>query len=185
MSESGTPAAISAKGQSFVDHWQSLRQGGDLPTSEAFLDNANPAPQPLISLNDVDPAAGTNTVVLFGTALVDLWKVDLTGKEVHQFLADDQAERLTTDLIHCALTPCGIWEISTLRTTTGRIICWEMATLPLKRNGKGVHRIARYHNILDAPQTGELIQDILHFQKKEWLDIGSGVPSAAPQLKAS
>jgi hypothetical protein len=178
--------AMSDKGQRFVDHWQSLREGDALPTSQAFLDRAEPALQPLISLNDVDPAAGTNKVALFGTALVDLWKVDLTGKDVHQFLAADQVQRLNTDLFHCALTPCGIWEISTLRTTTGRIICWEMVTLPLSLNGKGSSRIARYHNILDRPETGELIQDILHFQKKkEWLDVGHGVPAAAPQLKAS
>lgn len=189
MSELGTPGALpdsmSEKGQSFVDHWQSLRDGSELPTSEAFLDNADPALQPLISLNDVDPKAGTNKVALFGTALVDLWKVDLTGREVQQFLAPDQAERLTTDLFHCTLKPCGIWEISSLRTTSGRVICWEMVTLPLKQNAKGISRIARYYNILDRPQSGELIEDILHFYKKEWLDTGSGVPDEAPRLKAS
>jgi len=189
MSQLGTPGALpdsmSEKGQSFVDHWQSLREGSQLPTSEAFLDNAEPALQPFISLNDVDPQTGKNKVALFGTALVELWKIDLTGREVHEFLTSDQAERLSTDLSYCARTPCGIWEISSLRTTNGRVICWEMVTLPLKQNAKGISRIARYHNILDRPQSGELIENILHFHKKEWLDTGSGVPDEAPRLKNS
>jgi hypothetical protein len=185
MASTGLPTELSKNGQGYVNHWQSLREGSELPTPQAFLDRADPAFQPLISLNDVDPASGANKVVLFGTALVDLWQVDLTGKDVHDFLTDDQADRLTTDLIHCALTPCGIWELSTLRTTSGRKICWEMVTLPLKANGKGVHRIARYHNILDQPRDGEQIRDILHFQRKEWFDFGHGVPDAAPQMRAS
>lgn len=168
----------------FLSHWQSLRMGDDLPTSESFLDNVRPEFQPYVSLNDVSDDR-QNKVVLFGTALVELWKVDLTGKKVEEFLDADQMERLTTDLLHCAHQPCGIWEISTLRTTTNRIIGWEMVTLPLAVNDPGRHRIVRYHNMAEPAQKGELVTDILHFQKKEWLDTGAGVPAQAPLRLAS
>lgn len=173
---------ISAETSAFVDHWQSLRQGGALPTSQAFLDNVQPALQPLISLNDVDEN-GQNQVVLFGTELVEVWQSDLTGKNVAEFITPDQAKRLTTDLVICAKTPCGIWEISTLKTTTGRTIAWEMVTLPIELNDPKRYRIARYHNILEPTAKGELVADIMHFQQKRWLDIGSGVPDADPLMK--
>ena len=46
-------------------------------------------------------------------------------------------------------------------------------------------RIARYCNIQEPTQKGELIQDILYFEQKEWVDIGAGLPAAAPLMKAS
>ena len=117
--------------------------------------------------------------------MVELWKVDLTGKEVHEFISDEQAHRLTTDLLCCANTPCGIWEVSSFRTTTGRIVLWELTTLPLDMGDPDRKRIARYCNIQEPTQKGELIQDILYFEQKEWVYIGAGLPAAAPLMKAS
>lgn len=183
MTGQRTPAGLSAQAQSFVDHWQKLRQGDALPTSQSFLDNVEPALQPLVSLNDVDET-GRNLVVLFGTELVELWQSDLTGKNVTEFITPEQAYRLTTDLVLCAKTPCGIWEISTLKTTTDRTISWEMVTLPIGLDDPKRYRIARYHNILEPTTKGELVADIMHFQRKEWFDVGSGVPADAPLMKS-
>lgn len=179
-----TSSGLSEKAQAFVSHWHSLRSGDDVPTSQRFLDQADPETQPFVSFNDVEPS-GRNVVALFGTALVDLWKVDLTGKEVLEFIDADQATRLTTDMLLCAEVPCGIWEVSTFRTTTGRVIGWEMVSLPLSLASSDRIRIARYHNILEPTQKNELIRDILHFQKKEWVDLGAGIPASAPLMKAS
>lgn len=175
---------VSEPASAFVAHWQSIRVGEKLPTSVDFLDNVDPLTQPFVSLNDVTTES-QNRVVLFGTGLVDLWKVDLTGKEVHEFIDPDQANRLTTDMLKCAANPCGIWEVSTLRTTTGRIVGWEMVTLPLDLGEPNRYRIVRYHNVLEPTEKGERIQDILHFQKKEWIDVGAGIPADAPLMKAS
>lgn len=179
MIEESPQPAVSAEASIFVNHWESLRQGEGIPTSQAFLDKAEPSLQPLISLNDVDDRGG-NVVVLFGTELVDLWQTDLTGKNVSEFITPEQAHRLTTDLILCAQTPCGIWEVSTLRTTTGRVLAWEMVTLPLELDDSSRFRIARYHNILEPTAEGELVADIMHFQKKQWLNVGAGVPDSEP-----
>lgn len=180
----GQPDGLSENALVFFNHWQSLRDGDALPTSQSFLDNAQPALQPLISLNDVDDQ-GNNMVVLFGTELVDLWQSDLTGKNVSEFITPEQAHRLTTDLVICAQTPCGIWEVSTLKTTTGRRIAWEMVTLPIGLGDPNRFRIARYHNILEPTKKGELVADILHFQQKEWFDIGSGIPQTMPLMRSS
>jgi hypothetical protein len=161
-----------------------LRGGSSVPTSQAFLDNVDPQTQPYMSFNDIE-ASGRNVVALFGPALVELWRVDLTGKERHDFIDDDQANRLTIDMQHCADQPCRIWEVSTLRTTSGRVIAWEMVTLPLSLDGPSRSRIARYHNILELTDLGELIQDILHFQRKDWIDVGAGVPTSKPLIRAS
>lgn len=184
MVDNTSSGGLSEKVQAFVDHRQSLRSGDDVPTSQAFLDHADPVRQPYVSFNDLEPS-GRNVVSLFGTGLVDLWKVDLTGKEVLDFIDTDQARRLTTDMLLCAEQPCGIWEVSTFRTTSGRVIGWEMVSLPLSLEGSDRIRIARYHNILEPTQKGELISDILHFQKKEWIDVGAGVPASDPLMKAS
>jgi len=183
MSPNQPLAEISANASAFVTHWQDLREGEAVPTSQAFLDNVQPALQPLISLNDVDEN-GQNQVVLFGTELVEVWQSDLTGKNVTEFISAEQARRLTTDLVICAKTPCGIWEVSTLKTTTGRTIAWEMVTLPVGLDDPKRHRIARYHNILEPTDKNELVADIMYFQQKEWLDIGSGIPDTAPLMKA-
>lgn len=175
---------ISEPALRFVEHWQSIRGDGNIPTSTDFLDNVEPSTQPFVSLNDVTTKSH-NRVILFGTGLVDLWKVDLTGKEVQEFIDEDQANRLTTDMLKCAETPCGIWEVSTLRTTTGRTIGWEMVTLPLDLGEPDRYRIARYHHILEPTKKDELIQDILHFQQKEWIDVGAGLPADAPLMKVS
>ncbi len=184
MVEIKTQGEISEKATAFVGHWLSLRIGEDIPTSEDFLDNVDPVSQPFVSFNDVT-TDNHNTVVLFGTGLVDLWKVDLTGKEVREFIDEDQANRLTTDMLKCAFKPCGIWEVSTLRTTSGRVVGWEMVTLPINLGEPNRFRIARYHNMLEPTEKGERIQDILHFQRKEWVDVGAGLPADAPLMKAS
>lgn len=178
------PKAPSEIVLAFVAHWQSLRAGESVPTSQSFLDNVKPEFQPYVTFNDLS-ADGANEVALMGTALVELWKVNLTGKKVSEFIDEDQANRLTTDFLLCANQPCGIWEVSTFRTTAGRVIGWEMVTLPLSLQKSDQHRLVRYHHILEPTTKGELIADILHFQKKQWIDTGAGVPKETPLVKAS
>lgn len=184
MVESTIPGEVSDLAAAFVRHWQSLRVDDRLPLSKDFLDRVDPVSQPYVSFNDLE-STGKNTVVLFGTGLVELWKVDLTGKEVGEFIDQDQEARLTTDMLKCAEHPCGIWEVSTMRTTNGRIVGWEIVTLPLDLGEPNRNRIVRYHNILESTERGELIQDILYFQSKEWIDVGNGIPSETPLKKAS
>ncbi|NKB44043.1 MAG: PAS domain-containing protein [Alphaproteobacteria bacterium] len=182
MVNGGSSGGLTPSALAFVDHWRALRNGKPVPTSQDFLDQVDPEFQPFVSFNDVEQS-GRNVVALFGTGLVDLWKVDLTGKQVNEFVDNERADRLTVDMLRCAEKPCGIWEVSTFRTTSGRVIGWEMISLPLVLDDPDRIRIARYHNVLEPTEKDELIQDILNFQQKEWVDLGFGEPDAKPLMK--
>lgn len=176
------PTPISDEVKAFIAHWHKLRRENEaMPRSAVFLDSADPKLQPFVSFNDITPD-GLNTVVLYGTGLVEQWGEDLTGRVIKKDLAVAPAIQFAHNLTQCAVHPCGMREVSRFATSTGRVIVREIVTLPLGVKREGVMRLVRYHHLMERLNAVELFTGLIETLEKEWFDIGSGVPSAAPMM---
>jgi hypothetical protein len=154
---------MSAQGQAFVRHWSGLREPG----------------QPFVSFHDLEPS-GRNTIRLFGTALVNAWGADLTGRDIGDGFAPEVVKLFESIQGHCVDVPCGLWEVGHYITSTGRTIVKEIITLPLILTRSDAVRIARFHFMVDALSPVERITGIQEVMRKTWIDIGYGVPPEPP-----
>jgi hypothetical protein len=170
--------------RAFIAHWQALRAAGELvPLSRDFLDRPNGKLQPYVSFNDLH-ADGSDVLSLYAAGLVDLWGRDLTGLPMKAFLKPDAVERLGGDLRAVADHPCGAWEVTSFTTSRGRRVTAEIVTLPLAVEKSGTLRLARYHRQVEKLATTERIAGALKALRREWLDVGAGVPDCPPTLAA-
>lgn len=70
---------ISARCQAFLDHWNALRQGDEIPSLKDYLARPNPSLQSNVLIIDF-VSRQEIPIRLFGTALVDLVRSDHTNK---------------------------------------------------------------------------------------------------------
>ncbi len=81
---------ISDRCQKFLDHWESLRNGGLMPSLQDFLAVPNPDLQPYVMITDL--VSETEIPIrLFGTYLVDLGRTEQTKRDFMQAFAPEHA----------------------------------------------------------------------------------------------
>lgn len=172
-------APWSAECLAFADHWSGLREGGIIPTSEKFLDL--PAPSLAGHAYILDLIDGAPVVRLQGTRLEQVWGVDLTGGDFFpgrsQRFRAAGLSNMTSLLSH----PCGHLARSSYATSKGRKITSDWIFLPVEVRSGRPQRIVGAVFQHGARNTFSEV-GIHHFElhRLAWLDIGAGIPAAAP-----
>lgn len=172
-------APWSADCLAFAGHWSSLRDGALIPTSEKFLDMPSPTLAGHVYILDL--IEGAPVVRLQGTKLEQAWARDLTGGDFFpgrsQRFRAAGLSNMTTLLSH----PCGHLARSSYATSKGRKITSDWIFLPVEVRGGRPPRIVGAVFQHGASTTFTEV-GIHHFElhRLAWLDVGAGIPAAAP-----
>lgn len=162
--------------RAFLEHWQSLRVGDALPTLQDYLSKPNPLLQPNVAIKDM-VLPKLLRVRLFGTRLVDVVGVDLTGMNILDFAGNEaMAEALWWYHHKAATHPVGLATVKLAATASGRTISFEDIELPLTPFPGGplcVSCCLGFVETLDFKDPMFRFNDHL---SARWVDIGWGVP---------
>jgi hypothetical protein len=162
--------------RAFFEHWQSLRVDGAVPRLQDFLSKPHPTLQPNVAIKDVIPPKHLR-VRLFGTRLVDVVGVDLTGMNIIDFAGNAaMADALWWYHHQVATHPVGLASVKLAGTASGRTISFEDVELPLSPFPGGPLCVAC---CLGFVETLDFKDPMLRFNdhlSARWIDIGWGVP---------
>ncbi len=163
----------------FFQYWTSLKEGGKVPTSEAFLDSSSPrfAPTSFI-LELVD---GAPVVRLQGTQLEQIWARDLTGEDFFPGRSQNFRAAGAANIASVLQHPCGHLARSTYASSKGRKLVSDWIFLPLTvREGRAPRVVGAVSHHGDRNFAETTVQ---HFElhKLAWLDAGWGVPPHPPR----
>jgi hypothetical protein len=178
----GPPEALSALWSSelgaFAAYWRSLRDGAIMPTSEIFLDR--PAAR-FVSSSYIFELTDVGAVVRFqGTALVDRWMSDFTGRELHEGRHPSLKARSMANMRQVAEVPCGYLVRLTYGTNLGRKMVANLLQLPLAVKLGRPSRIVCLASVNEGRAGEESIARYLETHNADWVDLGAGVPDAPP-----
>lgn len=164
--------------RSFLAHWQSLRRGDALPTLKDFLGTPHTELQPNVAIKDVmEP--GFLRVRLFGTHLVDVAGMDLTGQNLIDFAGNDtMAKELWWYQCKVATHPVGLVSVKQAATASGRTISFEDVELPLTPFAGGPPCMACCFGFLEVIDYKDSMFKLLSHTTARWIDIGWGKPEA-------
>ncbi|MEQ8736533.1 MAG: PAS domain-containing protein [Rhodospirillaceae bacterium] len=163
--------------RAFLKHWESLRDGGLLPSIQAFLENPAPEFQPNVMLTDI---VGTSRmpIRLFGTALVDLFRSDQTGNDVLQAFTIPRSTSSFLELSKVLLAhPCGTYNMKTASTAKGKTIDIESISLPLQSGTSSPPCIVGFHRCISELDDDDYVYQLTGYTESSWIDIGAGVPA--------
>lgn len=171
----------STRASVFFDHWQSLRSGNDMPTSEAFLDNPNPRIQANAFIFEL--ASETRTVFrLVGTEIVMIWGKDFTKLSVEEAFTADLAATYLADPRACIPNACGLWEQGIFGDTRGREVILELMYVPLKVQSERPARLGGFLNWHGTSDTAASRMGLIALTRRHWIDIGAGIPTNPPKV---
>ncbi len=162
----------------FFNHWNELREGADIPTSEKFLDSPSPT---YMSTSYICDLTDEGAMVRFhGTALAERWGRDFTGHEIHDRRTPEFKQHSLMNMRHVVDRPCGYVVRLAFSTSTGRMLQSELIQLPLSvKPGRPPRLVC--HAIKDAGyDAGEFIKLYVKTLEVAWADLGSGVPDSPP-----
>jgi hypothetical protein len=163
----------------FFGAWQALRTDGGIPHYRAVFDAMPPDLIPGMILYEQAP--DSRYIVRFmGTALVDLWGEDLTGKDRLAALPAKAAAAAMRNLREIMGTPCGLNAVHAYGATAGAIHEVEVILLPVGNDPDKPRRVVGFGQAVQPVPPGGLgeIQAALHTQS--WVDIGFGAPRRKP-----
>jgi hypothetical protein len=161
----------------FLAHWQSLRVGEALPTLKDFLGKPLPILQPNVAIKDVIPPK-TLRVRLFGTRLVDVVGVDLTGHNLIDFAGNPaMADALWWYHHTVAVHPVGLASVKLAATASGRSISFEDVELPLTPFPGGPLCVACCLGFVEVLDFKDPMFRFNDHASAHWIDIGWGVPA--------
>lgn len=166
--------------RSFVAHWQSLRVGNAVPTLRDYLSHPHPFLQPNTAIKDVvEP--GYLRVRLFGTHLVDVFGVDITGQNLMVFAGSEaMAEDLWFHQHAVATHPVGLGSVKLAVTASGRSISFEDVELPLTPFPGGKPSMVCCLGFVEVIDYKDTMFKLIKHASTRWFDIGWGVPGHAP-----
>ena len=127
-------------------YWDSLRRGGRLPSRKDF-DPARAPPRILPNLILMEPMREPETsrrrlwLRLVGTALVDTYRREITGRFLDEVYIADDYEDVTKqfDVLFETGRPTCLW--SETRTRDGRFMNYERIVLPFAENGRDIDMV--------------------------------------------
>jgi len=175
----GLPMHWSDECRAFVDHWAGLREEGVLmPTSDRFMDRPSSDFTPSTYIVDIENDVA---VVRFqGSALEERWGASLTGQDIHGGQAARFRQRSILNMNHVIAQPCGYLAMNTYTTSYGREVTADLVQLPLSTAPGRPPRLVCY--VGDDPDRSH-VDKMTAFTKTiqlDWLDLGAGIPAAAP-----
>jgi hypothetical protein len=161
----------------FFTHWKSLRKDGALlPTSEDFLDAANPKFAAATMI--VDLTGEALIVRLAGTDLVRRWDHEITGETIHAAKPQAFRAKLVENVLRMLEHPCGCRLVNRYATNRQRSIRSESILLPLSAKNGRPPRIVMFSRELDPRDDGEDLTSEHETIEAGWMDIGAGLPAA-------
>jgi hypothetical protein len=162
----------------FSAHWRSMREGVIMPTFEHFLDKPSGR---FASSSYILELTDEGALVRYqGTALVERWMRDFTGKEIHEGRHPSFKARSMANMRHVAEVPCGYLVSLTYGTSTGRQMRTNLLQLPLGVKPGRPPRIVCLASMEEGRAGEETIAKYLETHNSDWLDLGAGVPDAPP-----
>lgn len=166
----------SESAKQFLNHWDSLRDGDSLPTSEAFLDNPNFSLQPSVFIIEKESIYKT-TFRLMATELVEIWGDDFTGRAVEDVFAADIAARYLANPHMCLEWPCGLWETGLFGNINEREVSLEILYLPLSVGENKPERLSGVLGRADTSIKSAKRRGMIAIKDRHWVDIGQGLPA--------
>jgi len=179
--EDSSRADWSERALIFYEHWQGLRKGNDIPTSENFLDSPNTRVQSNTFIFELE-AEDKTVFRLVGTELVMIWGRDFTGLSVEQAFSHTIALRYLTHPKTCPSHPCGLWERGLFGDARGREVTLELMYLPLLTQQNRAPRIGGFLNWHGTSDTEASRLGLIQLTERHWIDIGSGCPQYPPDV---
>jgi hypothetical protein len=176
--ESLIDALVSEGCKAFLRHWMKLPRTGHAPHSNDFLDHPPAALMPYVLIEDV--TAEGLVVRFMGTAVVERWQHDLTGKVIGANLPAAERRRMEYYGGAVATHPCGMRQTGDLRSSTGRMVSFEAVLLPLSVDAGRPPRLVAYSHMLDPLGQREHNSQYAQSSSRSWFDIGAGVPAEPP-----
>lgn len=175
---------LSTRAAVFFDHWQSLRSGAGMPSSEAFLDKPNPRIQTNAFIFEL--VSEKRTVFrLVGTEIVMIWGKDFTKLSVEEAFSAELAATYLADPRSCIPSSCGLWELGLFGDTRGREVTLELMYLPLTVKAGRPARLAGFLNWHGTTGTPASRMGLISLTRRQWIDTGAGVPAARPKIFAA
>lgn len=165
--------------ETFLNYWKSLRNDGEtIVRSDVFIDN----PNPLFASNTLilDYYPDDIIIRLQATELVERWGEDKTGQSMFDAPLPMNKSDMLLNVSRLIKQPCGLLSAHQTRTSGGRILVIETLGLPLLTPPDKPKRMVNYSWLINPLKDGEHSQAVTTYEKQEWIDIGAGIPSAAP-----
>jgi hypothetical protein len=175
------PSLQSAETAAFVDLWYATRTTVKQPMPTKIDMPLRDLAQfmPKLVLIDTEET-GRGKYILFGTAIVEAFGIDMTGRYVDevmdaQALAMHMQERREFHNAHGLDAIHGRWAIGRAHTNTGRLVEYEDLSLPYHEPATGKVRHMVFLTMLAELEFGEGVATRLPSKQYRWFD------SAAPR----
>lgn len=171
----------SEKTSQFYDHYMDLRVGVTFPSSEAFLDSADPVLQPQTFMFErVEP---NKTVFrLMATELVTIWGRDFTGMAIEEVFSPIVARRYLADPWDCHTLSCGLWERGDYGDMRNRVVTLEIMYMPLATPPGKPPRLIGLLAWTGLSTEKSPRQGLVSLKERRWIDTGYGVAMTPPDL---
>jgi hypothetical protein len=160
--------------RAFLAHWLSLPREGAVPLSRVFLDRPPAALMPHVMIQELWPEG--LMVRFMGTALVERWQHDITGRYLGESVPAAQREQLYFHGHKVATHPCGLHQIGEVRSSTGRTLAFEAVILPLGAAADRPPRLVSFSEMALPFGRQEHTDRFMNPVALHWLDLGAGVP---------
>jgi hypothetical protein len=119
-------------------------------------------------------------VRFMGTALVDLWGEDLTGKDRFASLPPKSVPSATRNLREILGTPCGLTGQHAYGPRTGMMHEVESLLLPAENDPGRPRRVVGFGQAIQALPLEGLYESHTGLHTQSWVDLGFGVPRRKP-----
>lgn len=163
--------------QEFYDHWRQLSRGAMLPHTRTYFDH----PTNLIRRTFIFELLPEGTLArLMGTELVARWQQNVTGEYLESHMAHSDSQRFRRDLEMVCAHPVGASGVGEARTSTNRPLGFEALVLPLAVDAGKPPRCVLYRECHGELDFHERKVGFYWPQKREWIDLGAGVPAGKP-----
>jgi len=162
----------------FYAAWQELRKQGEIPHFRTVFSDLTPE---LISrLMIFEETSPDGYLVRFmGTTFLDLWREELTGKDLLALLPPPQSATARKNMAAVLNHSCGVRVIGKYATPAGSDVEMECILLPVGNDEGRPRRILGFTQELDGfrfTASGEAHGT----RNRAWIDLGRGVPAHPP-----
>ncbi|MBY0509905.1 MAG: hypothetical protein K2P94_07100 [Rhodospirillaceae bacterium] len=166
--------------RAFYEHWRALRGSVLMPGSDIFLDTMPAAFVGALYISDITPEV---SIVRFqGAGLEKRWGVNYTGREMST--GQPASLRAALHRIDRAVAdhPCGYFARTRYVTTDQRPVEVCILRLPLAVLPGRPPRTVNFTVQDEVLGDKEYASGSLQTLRNAWIDIGAGVPDAAPEM---
>src|SRR5690606_26447690 len=142
--------------KAFFDAWQGLRQGNQIPHYRTVFDRM--APEFISRLMICDVVLPDTFLVRFmGTTVLELWKEEVTGKDMMAMLPAANAGTARKNMAVLLTHPCGMRNLGVFAVSGGTDVKLENVFLPLGNDPGRPQRLLIFGQELGRPdRLGEL-----------------------------